>query len=279
MKKIRRALALPFWRLWSLLERHYRMTSDRQKRGFIVLGFPRSGTSLVSRLVHACGVSFGDQKKFKPADRRNPKGFYEYAESIRLDEKLSKQAGFGSPYSFDDTTNIRAKGWMNKIRRTASRMKMLRILKDISASGETWAIKEFPSTLYFWEPYVKNAKVIGVFRHPLSNAYSVRTAFGRHTFRQIVEQWTAANKELIYHLSTKESMLIQLEDLMDEGKKDAILKKLVAFIGGGDVATLRRAIEPFVSESSKHMRALEDHYPLDIETLQVLEALQKMKDS
>lgn len=275
MKRLKDIILFPFWRLWARFERGTKILDE--KPHFVVLGFPRSGTSLVSRILASAGIGFGNENKFKRADRRNPKGFFEYADAIRLDEKLIKQSGFSFPYGFDDNASLRAQGMFNRFRRLLTRRKMISILCDIAGSGDRWAIKEFPLTFYFWEPYMPHTKIIGVYRDPIANAHSVHKSFRRHTFRQAIEQWTKANKELIYHLSTKESILIKLEDLSDKNKKEAILKQLVSFLGTGSVKTMLEIVGA-VSHNEKSVAGkVSQIYPLNQETKDVLAALENLK--
>lgn len=274
MKSLLTALTDPWWRFWALLVR--RMRPDEKKPCFVVLGFPRSGTSLVSRLLAGAGISFGDQGRWKRSDWRNPKGFYEYADAIRLDEKLARQSGFTSPYLMGENATLRVQGTVNRIRRLFARMTMMRILRDISASGNAWAIKQFPATFYFWEPYLAHTKIIAVYRDPLENAYSVHKSFRRATFRQALRQWTESNKELLYHVTTKQSMLVKLEDLTDPTTRATILPKLVEFLGQGSVAELSKMIEPFTAESKAHIERLCE-YPLGQDTQDVYAALERLK--
>ena len=265
----------PFWWFWRKIESKHKVNNSNGC--YVVLGFPRSGTSLVSRLVSRCGVSFGDHKKFKQADWRNPKGFYEYSEIIKLDEKLVSQAGLTSSHRFGGGINLRAKGILNRIKRIFTRRRMILILNEISSSGKKWGLKEFPSTFYFWETYIPQCKIIAIYREPFSNSYSVRNSFKRYTYRQIIEQWTASNKELLYHISTKDSIVIKLEDLSDKEKQKNILRKLTEFIGSGSVNELKELIEPFVSESDKHIKNLKQNYPLDDDAMTVLKILNNIK--
>ncbi len=64
--------------------------SPRQ-RAVLVLGAGRSGTSIVTRAIQAIGVELGND--FKPPSRKNPTGFFEDAELLRLSKKLRRALG------------------------------------------------------------------------------------------------------------------------------------------------------------------------------------------
>lgn len=266
----------PLWRIWAVLSRGMRV--NKAQPCFVVLGFPRSGTSLVSRLLAGAGISFGDETQWKHSDWRNPKGFYEYADAIRLDEKLAQQSNFTSPYAMGGTAGLRAQGAVNRFRRLHARFAMMRILRSMSSGGGAWAMKQFPTTFYFWEPYLAHAKIVAVYRDPLENAYSVHKSFRRATFRQALRQWTEANKELVYHVTTKESMLIKLEDITDPAARAKILPRLIAFLGQGSTEELSKMIEPFTAESKMHIERLKE-YPLDQDTKEVYATLERLKVS
>lgn len=57
----------------------------------LVLGIARSGTSAVSGVLARLGVDFGTG--LKPADHRNPKGFYEDFEASRLNQRVLTALG------------------------------------------------------------------------------------------------------------------------------------------------------------------------------------------
>lgn len=265
------------WKLWGRIEKYYKISADQQ--AFAVLGFPRSGTSLVSRLIEKCGISFGDPRAWKAADWRNPSGFYEYTAMLKIDERLAKQCGFQSPYGINDNATIRAQGWWQRFLRLVTRIRMMALLKSISRHGKRWAFKEFPLTFYFWKDYIPNIKIIAVFRDPRANADSVVRTFKRHTFRQVLAQWTAANKELIYHLAKHDSILIQLEDLADPSLRKIILQKLVAFTGNGSVTELETIIASSAQEIKQRKMPLIEDYPLSPETEALFAALKRIKTS
>jgi len=66
------------------------MPSSRQ-RAVLVLGAGRSGTSIVTRAAQAIGVELGND--FKPPSRKNPTGFFEDKELLRLSKKLRRSLG------------------------------------------------------------------------------------------------------------------------------------------------------------------------------------------
>ncbi|MBM3131002.1 MAG: sulfotransferase [Chloroflexi bacterium] len=50
----------------------------------IVSGYPRSGTSLMMQMLEAGGLSVLRDEQFRPADERNPRGYYEIQAAMEL---------------------------------------------------------------------------------------------------------------------------------------------------------------------------------------------------
>ncbi len=67
------------------------MSTQTRQRAVLILGAGRSGTSIVARASQAIGIDLGDD--FKPASRKNPTGFFEDAELLRLSKKLRRALG------------------------------------------------------------------------------------------------------------------------------------------------------------------------------------------
>lgn len=244
---------------------------------YVVLGFPRSGTSLLASLVSAAGISFGDSHFFKKADWRNPKGFYEYRAMNVIDEALMHQSGNDSPLAFSEGGRIRVRGLWSRVRRLITRIQMVRVLGLIKGRSKRWAFKQFPATFYFWAPYVPQAKIVAIYRDPIESAHSLSQSFGRYSFAQYIDLWTSAHEELLYHAATRESLLLSLASFSDQGERDLSLRALASFVKS-DVQTLEKAIsgaERF--EKTKFaVEELRDTYPLPIRTQEVLRSLSEL---
>ena len=276
MRKIRQLFLKPLWKVFGLFESYYDVSKNEQ--AFVVLGFPRSGTSLMSRILNFAGISFGDVRKFRKADSRNPKGFYERITINRIDKRLIKESGQQNPFCLHRDTRIRARGVMNKTTRVITRLRMMRQLKDIKSVSEKWGFKEIPTSFYYWSRYVPNAKVVAIFRHPLANAHSVHSTFEQDTFRQLIDLWTCANEELLYHVATHKSLVIQLEDLSDHKKRESIINAICNFVDVADKRQLHEAIEQeFRSDTMMVSDVLKESYPLPRRTQEIFDSLGHLK--
>ena len=50
----------------------------------VVAGYPRSGTSMMMRILEAGGLEVLKDDEFRPPSEHNPKGFYEFGPALRL---------------------------------------------------------------------------------------------------------------------------------------------------------------------------------------------------
>ena len=58
-----------------------------------VLGMHRSGTSLLTRVLNLLGVGLGPEGHLMPADKFNPKGFWEHHGIVNLNDEILETLG------------------------------------------------------------------------------------------------------------------------------------------------------------------------------------------
>lgn len=128
-----------------------------------VAGMPRSGTSLVTQLLHRCGVHLGSPKQLMPASINNTDGFWENLRFVHVNERLlaaSDGTWFAPPAALKSTPKIIADA------------------KSILAQFEglePWAWKDPRNalTLPFWKALLPSMKVLVCVRHPAETASSL----------------------------------------------------------------------------------------------------------
>jgi len=127
---------------------------------FIVLGFHRSGTSLVANTLYNLGVHMGT--RLLPASDGNKKGFYENAEFVKLNDRILELAG-GSWFNPPSVEAIQAAGDILD-------QPIYNCLKRASSVKDTWGWKDPRTCLTFqcYEPHLYNmggrTKLVYVFR-------------------------------------------------------------------------------------------------------------------
>ena len=128
-----------------------------------VAGMPRSGTSLVTQLLHRCGLDLGPPDQLMSASVNNTDGFWENLRFVRLNERLLAASGgtwFAPPMSLRPTPEITAEA------------------KSIVAQfegREPWGWKDPRNaiTLPFWKTLLPTMKVLVCVRHPAETAASL----------------------------------------------------------------------------------------------------------
>jgi hypothetical protein len=128
-----------------------------------VAGMPRSGTSLVTQLLHRCGLNLGPTEQLMPASVNNSDGFWENLRFVRLNERLLAASGgtwFAPPATLQPTPKIAAQAkW------TVAQFE----------GQEPWGWKDPRNavTLPFWKTMLPSMKVLVCVRHPGETASSL----------------------------------------------------------------------------------------------------------
>jgi hypothetical protein len=128
-----------------------------------VAGMPRSGTSLVTQLLHRCGLDLGPPDQLMPASINNTDGFWENLRFVRLNESLLTASGgtwFAPPPALRPTPAI-----------TADAKSILTQFEGREPWG--WKDPRNAVTLPFWKTLLPSMKVLVCLRHPAETAASL----------------------------------------------------------------------------------------------------------
>jgi hypothetical protein len=150
----------------SEFEKHKKAGSTDESKCFIVLGMHRSATSLMAKSLHQGGVYMGN--KLIPADRGNPKGYFENIEIVRLNDAILSAAG-GSWIKPPSHEDIMATDFSEQIQEMLEKYRR-----------PLWGWKDPRSllTIEKYLPYIKNPHFVCCFRPPDSVAKSLYTREG-----------------------------------------------------------------------------------------------------
>lgn len=145
-----------------------------------VAGMPRSGTSLVTQLLHRCGVHLGAPEQLMPASINNTDGFWENLRFVAVNERLlaaSSGSWFSPPATLRPSPDI-----------TAAAQSVIAEFKG----QEPWAWKDPRNalTLPFWKSLLPSMKVLMCVRHPAETASSLAasTLFPRTFFWEVTRR-------------------------------------------------------------------------------------------
>jgi hypothetical protein len=138
-------------------------TEQARRIVICVAGMPRSGTSLVTQLLHRCGLNLGPPEQLMHANVNNQDGFWENLRFVRLNERLLATSGgtwFAPPATLRPTPKITAEA--------AS------IVAQFEGQ-EPWGWKDPRNalTLPFWGALLPSMKVLVCIRHPVETASSL----------------------------------------------------------------------------------------------------------
>ena len=138
-----------------------------------IAGMHRSGTSMVTQLLHESGLYLGPESDLHPPGPANPEGFWENKRFVKLNGRVLKQLGGGWDYPPPLPAS-----W------TASDLAPLRAeaetLLEHFADREPWGWKDPRNclTLPFWQAILGRFRVVIVVRNPLEVAESLRKRNG-----------------------------------------------------------------------------------------------------
>jgi len=152
-------------------------------------------------------------------------------------------------------------------------------LNHLSSLDDKWGMKLFPLFYYFWKDYLPKHKIVAIYRDPFVSVHSYLEVFWpvRFTYEDGLKQWLQAQKDMLYHISQTDSLLIRYEDLIDESKNEQILQSLVDFIGDGNVQSAKSIIDSSLNRSVKKVAKMSNLYPINDEISRVVRALDDLK--
>ncbi|KHE91947.1 MAG: sulfotransferase family protein [Candidatus Scalindua rubra] len=115
--------------------------SSSQKKGIIVLGCHRSGTSAVTGLLELFGVHLGTDLIQPGAD--NPKGFFEHSKIVRLNDCFMDQLNikWWQPVPTDYLESIMKEDKFSRLR-VGYQDWLKQIMKREVATHDIWAVKD-----------------------------------------------------------------------------------------------------------------------------------------
>jgi GT2 family glycosyltransferase/glycosyltransferase involved in cell wall biosynthesis len=188
-----------------------------------IAGAHRSGTSMVTRLLHRCGLALGSESDLMPPQADNPEGFWEHLGFVALNEELLNELGGAwdlPPKADENFTHAR----LNPLRMKA------RLLIEAFDSARVWGWKDPRNslTLPFWQDLLPGLKTLIVVRNPLEVAYSMRERNGT-SYSLGLRLWEIYNRRLI-ETANDQQRLVTHYDLFF-GDAETELRRIAEFIG------------------------------------------------
>ncbi len=222
----------------------------------IVLGMHRSGTSLITRLLHEMGAFVGDESELLPKMDCNAEGFWERQDVHDVNEAAlaSMRATWDAPLNaIDGQLSDRGKGEFEYNAEA--------VVEKLN-QHTLWVIKDPRMSLLFrfWQPLLDSPVSVVSWRHPLEVAASLKTRDGL-PFVYGLALWELYMVKALQSVQNIPYCLISYSDLMRT--PITTIEKLcqdVVDMGGKSVSELsRKQIDSIINPSLKH----EKHNPQD----------------
>lgn len=195
-------------------------------KNIVILGCPRSGTSLIAQLVKNVGYdadNYGTRELMKPNKDFNPDGYFERIDIVRTNDTLihliDKQYSFLNPPSLEEV-----------IRNNTSHQSSIDVSNELK-SYNGWFIKDsrlcFTLNIYDFN----NINVIKVVRNPESvkrsmirhygNIFEQDGRHGPHIIKKVdfEEYYDNINKCIDWQANKFPNITIKYEDIMDGNTK------------------------------------------------------------
>lgn len=229
-----------------------------------VAGMPRSGTSLVTQLLHRCGLNLGPPEQLMPASSNNTEGFWENLSFVRLNERLLAASGgtwFAPPAALRPTPEI-----------TADATSIVAQFEGQEPWG--WKDPRNALTLPFWKTLLPSMKVLVCVRHPHETAASLvastllprgwrlwrmaRMSLSPRRRREVLnelglELWRVYNTSILDHTSAHDRLVTHYEAMLT--KPRAELERILTFaripVSSAALDEIVRAVSPRM----RHQRA------------------------
>jgi hypothetical protein len=213
-----------------------------------IAGMHRSGTSMVARLLDACGVHLGVGDDLRTAGPDNPDGYWENAQFVGLNEEILAELGGAW-----DTPPALEEGWPCRPELTSVRFAATRLIDGLRPR-EPWGWKDPRNslTLPFWISLIPDMKIVLCVRDPLEVAWSLRS---RNFLSPLfgLNLWLAYNRAAVAALAPRNLLVTHYESYFHDPVSE--LGRLTEHLG---VAVSREAMPlacSTVSSAARHHHA------------------------
>jgi GT2 family glycosyltransferase/glycosyltransferase involved in cell wall biosynthesis len=231
------------------LKQKHLKNSSTANTAVCIAGAHRSGTSMLTRLLHACGLYLGPESALMPPQADNPEGFWEHLGFVAVNDELLNALGgaWDLPPKVDEDFSDPG---LDPLRMKA------RLLIEGFDSASVWGWKDPRNSLAlpFWEELLPGLKTLIIVRNPLEVAHSMRERNGT-SYSLGLRLWEIYNRRLIDAASQRDRLVTNY-DLFFENP-EAELGRIVEFVGLPDKEIARTAA--LVKKQRRHTHFTVEH--------------------
>jgi O-antigen biosynthesis protein len=208
------------------LERKHLKDSSSANTAVCIAGAHRSGTSMLTMLLHTCGLYLGPENALMPAQADNPEGFWEHLGFVALNDELLNELGGAwdlPPKADQNFTDPH----LDPLRMKA------RLLIEGFDSASVWGWKDPRNSLMlpFWQDLLPRLKTLIVVRNPLEVANSMRQRNGT-SYLLGLRLWEIYNRRLIEAANEQQRLVIRYDSFFEDAETE--LQRIAEFIGLSD---------------------------------------------
>jgi hypothetical protein len=158
-----------------------------------IAGMHRSGTSMITNILHCCGLDLGPQDDLLPPAADNPDGFWENRSFLKLNDSILEDLGG----AWDRPPRPGPAGWENRPTLRRLRNQAVRLAQRFRGR-EPWGWKDPRNclTLPLWRSVLPQMKVLICVRNPLAVARSLRARNGM-SLSAAFDLWLSYNQSLL----------------------------------------------------------------------------------
>jgi GT2 family glycosyltransferase/glycosyltransferase involved in cell wall biosynthesis len=188
-----------------------------------IAGAHRSGTSMLTRLLHACGLYLGPESALMPPQADNPEGFWEHLGFVAVNDELLNELGgaWDLPPKADEN--------FSDPRLDPLRMKAQLLIEGFdSATVWGWKDPRNSLTLPFWHDVLPRLKTLIIVRNPLETAHSMRERNGT-SYSLGLRLWEIYNRRVIDAANAQERFVTHYDSFFEDPETE--LRRIADFIG------------------------------------------------
>jgi hypothetical protein len=190
---------------------------------FCIAGMHRSGTSMVAKLLHACGMFLGPEDELSQPVVDNPAGYFEHPSFLKLNEDILAQ--FGGRWN---EPPLLAPGWESSNELDALFERAEKLLSQSRRRYWGWKDPRTSLTLPFWKRLIPDLKVVICARSPVEVMHSliVRGNSQRSTQFQL---WLAYYRELLSATSSENYLVTHYRSYFQNSRAE--LRRVLDWLG------------------------------------------------
>lgn len=222
---------------------HPKTGASREPVVVCVAGMHRSGTSMVARMLHTCGVYLGPEQILAQPFPDNERGFWENIDFVTLNDALLQTLG-----GTWDTPPPQPETWEN-VELDSLRDRALGLISRLSGLKQ-WGWKDPRSslTLPFWRQLIPKLKVVICLRNPLEAMQSlVRRRPSADD--SLLDLWLTYNQELMTAVPPEDRVITHYSAYFADPETE--LRRVLGFLG---VPASDNAVELACSTVSRELR-------------------------